>query len=110
MFSINQKLTAVIELTIDRELLIKRIIGRYSCNSCGISYHNNDNVSMCSCGSTSFSRRKDDNEITIKSRFKEYDEKTKPISSIYENRNILYTVDGMKEVNKVTSSIMEILQ
>ena len=56
------------------------------------------------------SGRSDDNEVVIKNRLKEYEEKTLPVLDFYKARNILVDINGEQEVSKVTSDIDKIVK
>jgi len=103
-------LDAVIELTVDEDALIERISGRFSCAKCGAGYHEKykrpkvDGVCDV-CGSTEFSRRKDDNAETVAARLEAYRGQTAPILPYYQERSLLRRVDGMADMNEVTRQI-----
>ena len=59
---------------------------------------------MCAA-STEFKRRPDDNEETVRTRMAEYRAKTAPIIPIYEARGILTRIDGMADIDHVSSAI-----
>jgi adenylate kinase len=61
------------------------------------------------CGSTEFKRRPDDNEETVRTRMAEYRAKTAPILPLYEERGIVSRVDGMADIDKVTSEVEAVL-
>ena len=108
-------LNAVVELKVDEESLVKRITGRYTCTACGAGYHDtfyNPKVSgVCdSCGGTTFKRRDDDNEATVRSRLAAYHEQTAPILPYYEAKGILWRVDGMADFDEVTTQINDVLK
>lgn len=110
----GRKLDYVIELGVDLDALVKRITGRFSCASCGTLYHDTANPpskeGVCdNCGSTDFKRRPDDNEETVRTRNKEYADKTAPILPGYEARGIVKRVDGMADISTVAASIDAIL-
>jgi adenylate kinase len=110
----GRKLDHVIELGVDLDALVKRITGRFSCANCGSLYHDTANPpskeGVCdTCGSTDFKRRPDDNEDTVRTRNKEYAEKTAPILPGYEARGIVKRVDGMADIGAVAASIDAIL-
>ena len=110
----GRKLDHVIELGVDLDALVKRITGRYSCANCGTLYHDTANPpskqGVCdTCGSTDFKRRPDDNEETVRTRNKEYADKTAPILPGYEARGIVKRVDGMADISTVAASIDAIL-
>ena len=110
----GRELDRVIELDVDEDELVRRIVGRYSCATCGAGYHDEfqrPSVSgVCDkCGSTQFKRRKDDNEETVRTRMAEYRAKTAPILPFYEARGLVARVDGMAPIDEVTAAIESIL-
>jgi adenylate kinase len=110
----GRSLHHVIELEVDEDALVERITGRFTCASCGEGYHDvfkqPVNPGVCDkCGSTEFKRRADDNEETVRTRMAEYRAKTAPILPIYEARGIVSRVDGMAEMNAVTTAVAAIL-
>lgn len=107
-------LDAVIEMRVDDAALTERIVGRYTCSSCGQGYHDSFQKpavdGKCDkCGSEEFSRRADDNAETVKSRLDAYHAQTAPILPYYEEKGMLKGVDGMAEIGEVTSQINAIL-
>jgi adenylate kinase len=110
----GRKVDYVIELAVDEEKLVERIIGRFSCARCGAGYHDifkRPKVEgVCdACGSTEFKRRPDDNEQTVRTRLVEYRAKTAPILPFYEERGLVRRVDGMGSVDEVAAQIDAIL-
>jgi adenylate kinase len=110
----DRQLDRVIELEVDEDALVARIVGRYSCANCGTNYHDSFHRpkvdGTCDvCGSHEFKRRPDDNEETVRTRMAEYRAKTAPIIPIYEARGIVSRVDGMKDIGEVTKAIEAIL-
>ena len=108
------KLDHVIELVVDEDALVDRITGRFSCASCGAGYHDRykrpRSEGVCDvCGSSSFKRRPDDNEQTVRNRLAEYRAKTAPILPFYESRGIVRRVDGMAPIEQVEAAIEDIL-
>ena len=110
----GRRLDHVIELDVDEDELVKRIIGRFSCARCGAGYHDQFRPTkiegVCdACGSTEFKRRPDDNEATVRTRMAEYRAKTAPILPYYEEKGLVRRVDGMASVDEVASQIDDIL-
>ena len=110
----GRKLDRVIELEVDEDELVRRIVGRYTCASCGAGYHDEFQqpaaAGVCDkCGGTEFKRRKDDNEETVRTRMAEYRAKTAPILPVYETRGLVSRVDGMQPIDNVTHAIEGIL-
>ena len=55
------------------------------------------------------SGRLDDNELVIRSRLKEYEEKTLPVLNYYKEKGNYVSIDGNKEIEEVTTQIEEII-
>lgn len=110
----GRELHHVIELVVDVDALVERIVGRFTCAKCGEGYHDTfkqpEVEGVCDrCGSTEFKRRPDDNEQTVRQRMEEYRAKTAPILPIYEARGIVRKVDGMGTMDEVSAAIEAIL-
>lgn len=110
----GQRLDRVIELGVDEDALVARIVGRFTCGNCGAGYHDTFKQpavpGVCDvCGATEFKRRPDDNEQTVRTRMAEYRAKTAPIIPIYEARGLVSRVDGMGDIADVTAAIAGIL-
>jgi adenylate kinase len=105
---------AVIELAVDEAALVERISGRYACAKCGAGYHDKFQKpkvpGVCdSCGGTDFTRRKDDNAETVKARLVAYRDQTAPILPFYRAKGLLHQVDGMADLDEVTTAIEKVL-
>ena len=110
----GRRLDRVIELEVDEDALVDRITGRFTCANCGEGYHDRYKLprqpGTCDkCGSTEFKRRPDDNEQTVRTRMAEYRAKTQPILPDYEGRGIVARVDGMADMDSVSSAIEQAL-
>jgi adenylate kinase len=110
----GRTLDHVIELSVDEDALVERIVGRYTCAKCGEGYHDTFKqpkaAETCDvCGSHEFKRRPDDNEDTVRTRMAEYRGKTAPIIPIYDARGILSRIDGMVDIDTVSRAISGIL-
>ena len=106
----GRKLDRVIELDVDEDALVARIVGRFSCATCGANYHDTFHrpkvEGTCDvCGSHDFKRRPDDNEETVRTRMAEYRAKTAPIIPIYEARGLVTRIDGMGDMDAVSAAI-----
>ena len=115
----GRKLHHVIELEVDEDALVERIVNRFTCKACGAIYNSSTKlpfemtspttavgqVPCDKCGSTEFTKRADDNEETVRTRMAEYRGKTAPILPIYEARGLLRSVDGMADITHVSAAI-----
>jgi adenylate kinase len=111
----GRKLDWVIELEVDEDELVRRIVGRFTCARCGAPYHDEYKLPrdpcVCDvCGSTEFKRRPDDNEQTVRTRMAEYRAKTAPILPFYDARGLVRRVNGMGAVEQVAAEIDAILE
>ena len=109
------KLDAVIEMKVDDQILTRRITGRYSCAKCGTVYHDETTkprkAGVCDkCGSTEFTRRKDDNAATVKARLEAYHAQTAPLLPYYRTRGVLKSVDGMAPIDAVADQLEALLK
>lgn len=106
----GKKVDVVIEMQVDDEALVKRIVGRFACAKCGEAYH--DTViptkvpGVCDrCGSTEFVRRRDDNEEVVRSRLEAYYDQTEPLIGYYKGQGKLKSVDTMAEIDVVRRAV-----
>jgi adenylate kinase len=111
----GRRLDAVIEMEVDEPALIRRITGRFACAKCGAGYHDEFQrprvEGVCDrCGGKEFSRRKDDNEATVRARLAAYHRETAPLLPYYLAKSSLKKVDGMAEIDDVTRAIESVLQ
>ena len=82
LLSTNNKLDYVLRIKVDEEEIIKRLIDR---------------------------AREDDKPDIIKNRFKTYNSETQPLIPFYEERKILFNIDGMQEIEKVSEDIKKVI-
>ena len=78
----SKKIDFVLRIKVDQEDIIKRLIAR---------------------------GRSDDKPEIIKNRFKSYNSETQPLIPFYEERDILFNIDGMQEVEKVFADIKKVI-
>jgi adenylate kinase len=112
--TMGKKIDCVINLTVDRKLLLARLTGRRICKSCGATYHVVFNppikALVCDkCGGDLY-QRSDDTEAKVGTRLDEYLLKTAPLLAYYDNQKILRQVNGEQEINAVTAEINALLR
>lgn len=78
----NEKIEYVLRFKVDEEDILKRLIAR---------------------------GRSDDQPEIIKNRFKTYNSETEPLIPFYKEREILFNIDGMQEVEKVFEDIKKVI-
>ncbi len=111
--NLGYKLDAVINIDVDKSLLVERITGRRLCNNCKASYHikyqKPQKEGVCDeCGSELI-QRKDDTKETVENRIEVYEAQTKPLIDFYGEKNIRKDIDGAKEFDEVFSQIEKVL-
>ena len=109
----NIKLDSALNVDVDASILIRRMVGRRVCKTCGATYHVEFNPSkkegICdNCGSPLI-QRPDDTEQTAVSRLQTYDAQTAPLLDFYAKKNLLKTVNGDQPLDKVFDDIKAVL-
>lgn len=107
------KLDKVINIEVDKDILIGRAVGRRICRECGATYHVSFNPSIkgdvCDkCGGELY-QRDDDNESTVTRRIEVYLNETLPLIEYYSNKNKLTVIDGQQDIDKVFRDVVAIL-
>lgn len=111
---LNLSLTAVINMDVDDEVLMKRITGRRICSACNATYHTSFHPSkvdgICDvCGAPTI-QRTDDSEDSVMNRLRIYNEKTKPLLEYYRKKHLLMELDGSLDSEIVFSQITKRLE
>jgi len=99
----SAQIDIVFYFSLPTELLIKRITGRYTCDSCGAIYNkyfNNTKVEgQCDhCNSKKFNRREDDSEATVIERLKVFEKNTKPLLDYYADKLVIIEANQAAEL------------
>ncbi len=106
----DDKLTKVINISVDPEILIERAVGRRVCKTCGMTYHIKFNPpkeeGVCDKDGTKLIQRDDDTEETVKTRISVYFDQTAPLIDYYRAQNLLIDIDGAKDIDKVFDDIV----
>lgn len=107
------KLDKVINIDVDKNILVKRLSGRRVCKECGETYHIENNPTkkegICDKCSSEVIQRADDNEITVLERIEVYEKQTFPLIDFYTDLGLILTVDGTLPIEDVFSQIKKSL-
>lgn len=110
----GKRLEHVINLKVDRSLLLARLTGRRICKSCGSTYHMVFNPpkqeGVCDKCSGELFQRSDDTEEKVGTRLDEYTNKTAPLLDYYREKGLLREVNGEQDIDRVTADIVTILR
>ena len=109
----NIKLDNVINIEVDKNILVERAVGRRICKSCGATYHVEFNPpkteGVCNvCGGELY-QRQDDTEETVSKRIQVYLDETKPLADYYANEGIISNINGQQSIDKVFEDIVNAL-
>ena len=103
-----------INVDVPDENIVTRMSGRRSCPKCGAIYHivhiKPDKEGICDKCGTALTQREDDREETVRKRLAVYHEQTAPLIDYYEKKGLLRTVDGTRDMKKVTEQIESVLK
>ena len=101
----------VINIEVDLNKLMKRIVGRRVCADCGESYHiDMFTGTACKKCDGNIIQRADDREETVRARLEVYSNQTAPLIAYYTQKGVLKSVDGMKSIPEVFTEIQKVLQ
>ncbi|MGL5717555.1 MAG: adenylate kinase [Paraclostridium sp.] len=111
--SVNLSLDTVINIEVDKNILVGRAVGRRICKSCGATYHVEFNPpkvdGICDvCGGELY-QRADDNEETVSKRIQVYLDETKPLADYYSKEGIIANINGEQSIDKVFADIVDAL-
>ncbi len=103
----------VINVDVDKEILMERLTGRRICKECGATYHLVFNPptkeGVCDrCGGELY-QRADDNAETVQNRLDVNLAQTKPLLSFYEDKGTLRNINGQQEINVVFQDVEKLL-
>lgn len=103
-------------LDVSRDIITKRILGRYSCKKCGEIYNKYTlppkTEGLCDkCGAEiKFEQRSDDNEEILKNRLDAYEKNAKPIIKYYKKKKLLRKVNTENTLELTETDIKKILK
>lgn len=107
-------LDKVVNIEVDKNKLVKRIVGRRICKDCGATFHIEFNPSIngesCDQCGGKLRQREDDTEATVSTRIEVYLKETQPLIQYYEERGILVAIDGEQDIEEVSKSIIKVLR
>ncbi len=110
---LNQKIDHVVCIEVPNDELVKRLTGRRTCRGCGAGFHvmfdPPQKEGVCDkCGGELY-QRDDDNEATVKSRLKVYEDQTEPLIAYYDKQGKLRRIDGVGDMSAILERITAVL-
>lgn len=110
---LNKEIDYCIHINVDKNILMERLTGRRICKSCGATYHLVFNppqvANTCDkCGGELY-QRPDDHAETVQNRLDVNVKQMKPLLDFYASKDVLKTINGVQEINKVFEEIDKLL-
>ncbi|RFU61417.1 adenylate kinase [Peribacillus glennii] len=110
---LDRRINYVINIQVDKDILMERLTGRRICKNCGATYHLVFNPpaeeGKCDrCGGELY-QRADDNEETVQNRLDVNMKQTQPLLDFYEEKGYVRNIDGQQDINKVFEDVDALL-
>jgi adenylate kinase len=107
-----KKISAVVNLVIDDEIVEKRLSGRRSCPVCGAVYHigtlKPKAAGICDKCKEKLVQRPDDKPDVVKQRLKTYHEQTAAVVGYYaDNGQEIFDINADGKIDDITAEIFE---
>jgi adenylate kinase len=106
--------TAVLDLQVGEEELIRRLSGRRVCPMCQATYHIDSQpprvASRCDFDQTALEQRPDDRPEVIRHRLRLYWQRTAPVLEFYRLHGRLRSIDAGRPIDAVTHEIIDVLE
>lgn len=100
----------VLNIQIDAETVVDRIINRMVCPVCGRNYNKKLHpCTVCDVDGAQLTTRSDDNETVVRERLNVYFAQTMPIIDFYRSKGKLVDIDGNGSIDEVFERIKKAL-
>lgn len=100
---------AVIQIDLDDDLVLARVLNRRLCGKCGLDYnliyHRPKAADVCDVCGGQLVARADDTAEALQVRLREYHSKTAPILELFSRKELTVTVDGSQPADAVQAEI-----
>jgi adenylate kinase len=111
---LGRRLTAVINIQVDSEVLMTRLTGRRVCRNCGAVYHKvnkpEKTAGSCDhCGGEVY-QRSDDSPETVAERLRVYREQTEPLIHYYAAQGLLLSFNGTEPIAGLFAKICQAVE
>ncbi|MGG3891665.1 adenylate kinase [Metabacillus fastidiosus] len=111
---LDKKIDYVINIDVNKDILMDRLTGRRICKQCGSTYHLVFNPPAVDggcdkCGGELY-QRADDNEETVANRLEVNLKQTEPLLSFYREKGYLKNINGEQDIHKVFEDVKKLLE
>jgi adenylate kinase len=98
-------------ITADKDVLVERLSGRWTCRANGHVFHALFNppkqAGICDLDGSELYQREDDKVETVTRRIQVYTEQTAPLIAYYREVGKLIEIDGAQPIEQVTAALMK---
>ncbi|WJY27030.1 MULTISPECIES: adenylate kinase [Sporosarcina] len=113
MAGMNRKIDPVLNIEVDKDLLVARLTGRRICKVCGASYHLEFNPpkveGVCDKDGGELYQRADDNPETVTNRLEVNMKQSAPLLSFYDEKGVLTNINGQQDIDDVFRDVDAVL-
>ncbi|MBC1480869.1 adenylate kinase [Listeria seeligeri] len=110
---LGTELDAVINIDVEKDVLMKRLTGRWICRTCGKTYHEIYNppkvAGKCDLDGGELYQREDDKKETVENRLNVNMKQTKPLLDFYSEKSKLHSINGEQDIKDVFVDVEKIL-
>lgn len=110
---LGTELDAVINIEVDKDVLMKRLTGRWICRTCSKTYHEIYNPpkvpGKCDLDGGELYQRDDDKKETVEKRLNVNMKQTKPLLDFYSEKGKLHNINGEQDIKDVFVDVEKIL-
>jgi adenylate kinase len=103
----------VLNLCVDKETVLRRLAGRWTCSIGGEIYNIYDAppkvAGICDSDGGALIQRPDDRQETVIERLRAYEQQTKPLVDYYHRQGVLVTVNGAAPIEELTPKLIEVV-
>jgi adenylate kinase len=107
------QLDRVVNVSVPREDVVRRLTGRRSCPKCQAVFHVEfappTRAGFCDRCGGELMQRSDDKRETVENRLAVYEAQTAPLIAYYRQRGLLSDIDGVGKVEQVQQRVVELL-
>ena len=107
------QLDRVVNVSVPREDVVRRLTGRRSCPKCQAVFHVEfappTRAGFCDRCGGELMQRSDDKRETVENRLAVYEAQTAPLIAYYRQRGLLSDIDGAGKVEQVQQRVVELL-
>ena len=110
----GSKINCVPYISVEPEVLIERLSGRWTCRAQGHIFHQKYNppktAGVCDLDGSELYQREDDKPATVENRIRVYFAQTAPLIEHYRQAGLLAELDGTKSIEQVSADLLAVIE